>query len=375
MYLYDRSGKAYLDLISGISVSNLGHSHPDVVEAVRAQAGQYMHVMVYGEFVQSPQVQLAAMLVSLLPPSLDNVYFVNSGAEAVEGALKLGKRFTGRSEIISFRNAYHGSTQGALSVTGGEWLKQPYRPLLPEIRLLEYGDLAELEMITERTACVIIEPVQGEGGVIVPPEGYLARLREKCSREGALLIFDEIQTGCGRTGSLFAFEQSGVIPDILLLAKAFGGGMPLGAFIASKEIMGVLQQNPALGHITTFGGHPVSCAAGLAAMKVLREEKLWETVPAKEQLFRENLVHTAIREVRSSGLLIAVELGSPAMVKQVISHCIAQGVLTDWFLFRDTALRIAPPLIISEAEIRQACRVVTEGIEGVVGGQGRRVQG
>lgn len=362
VYLTDTSGKKYMDLISGISVSNLGHSHPEVVKAVQEQAARHMHLMVYGEYVQSPQVKLAELLTSLLPSTLSQVYFVNSGAEAVEGALKLAKRYTGRSGIVSFKNAYHGSTQGALSVTGGEWLKQPYRPLLPDIQLLAYGAAGELKAITDKTACVIIEPVQGEGGVIIPTDNYLQQLRTRCNETGTLLIFDEIQTGFGRTGKLFAFEHSRVLPDILLLAKALGGGMPLGAFVSSADIMPVLTHNPPLGHITTFGGHPVSCAAGYAALKVLASEKLWEKVEEKERLFRKLLNHPDILEIRSSGLILAIELGNPDRVKAVIKKCVENGVITDWFLFRDTALRIAPPLIISESEIRTACDIVIRAL-------------
>ena len=363
VYLTDTSGRQYIDLISGISVSNLGHSHPEVVKAVQEQAARHMHLMVYGEYIQSPQVRLAELLTSLLPSSLSQVYFVNSGAEAVEGALKLAKRYTGRGGIVSFKNAYHGSTHGALSVTGGEWLKQPYRPLLPEIQLLTYGKTVELEAITDKTACVIIEPVQGEGGVIIPPEGYLKQLRNRCNETGALLIFDEIQTGFGRTGKLFAFEHAAVTPDILLLAKALGGGMPLGAFVSSPDIMPVLTHNPPLGHMTTFGGHPVSCAAGYAALKALTTEKLWERAKEKEGLFRKLLNHPDILEIRSSGLILAVEMGNPERVKAVIKKCIENGVITDWFLFRDKALRIAPPLIISESEIRKACGVITRALD------------
>ena len=363
VYLTDTLGRQYMDLISGISVSNLGHSHPEVVKAVCEQAARHMHLMVYGEYVQSPQVKLAQLLTSLLPSSLSQVYFVNSGAEAVEGALKLAKRYTGRSGIVSFKNAYHGSSHGALSVTGGEWLKQPYRPLLPEIQLLTYGQAVELEAITDKTACVIIEPVQGEGGVIVPPEDYLQELRNRCNETGALLIFDEIQTGFGRTGKLFAFEHAGVTPDILLLAKALGGGMPLGAFVSSADIMPVLTHNPPLGHITTFGGHPVSCAAGYAALKVLTSERLWEKAEEKERLFRKLLNHPDILEIRSRGLIMAAELGNPDRVKAVIRKCVENGVITDWFLFRETALRIAPPLIISESEIRKACEVITRAMD------------
>ena len=300
-----------------------------------------------------------------MPPGLQNVYFVNSGAEAVEGALKLAKRFTGRSEIVSFKNAYHGSSHGALSVMGNEVLKKPYRPLLPDIRFLQFGDFTDLSQISRSLACVIIEPVQGEAGVILPPNGYLEALHERCKKTGTLLIFDEIQTGFGRTGKLFAFQHSKIIPDILLIAKAFGGGMPLGAFVSSKEIMSVLSVNPALGHITTFGGHPVSCAAGLASLNVLIDDQLAEKVTEKEQLFYSGLKHPAIKEIRSKGLLIAVELANADFVKQLIKKCLDKGLITDWFLFRDNALRIAPPLIISEGQVREACSIILEAIESI----------
>jgi acetylornithine/N-succinyldiaminopimelate aminotransferase len=362
VYLFDRSGKKYLDLISGISVSNIGHSHPAIVKAVQEQAARHMHLMVYGEYIQSPQVRLAEQLCQLLPASLQNVYFVNSGAEAVEGALKLAKRYTGRSEIVSFTNAYHASTHGALSVMGNEWLKSAYRPLLPNIRFLQFGKFEDIRMISTATACVIIEPVQGEAGVIIPPEGYLEDLKERCNKTHTLLIFDEIQTGCGRTGKLFAFQHTKIVPDILLLAKALGGGMPLGAFVSSKEIMSVISKNPSLGHITTFGGHPVSCAAGMASLNTLIEEKLTEKVPKKEQLFLSELKHPGIKEIRSRGLLLALELGDSNKVKLVIKKCLDRGLITDWFLFRDTALRIAPPLIISEDQIKEACRIIYHAI-------------
>ena len=285
IYLIDRAGNKYIDLISGISVSNIGHSNPRLVKAVQEQAARHMHLMVYGEYVQSPQVKFAEALCKLLPATLQNIYFVNSGAEAVEGALKLAKRFTGRSEIISFRNAYHGSTHGALSVMGNEDMKSAYRPLLPAIRFLEFGNFSDIKQISSATACVIIEPVQGEAGVIVPPYGYMEELKKECENAGALLIFDEIQTGFGRTGEMFAFQHTKIVPDILLLAKALGGGMPLGAFISSKEIMAVLSKDPVLGHITTFGGHPVSCAAGMAALEVIQEENLAGKVKPKEETF------------------------------------------------------------------------------------------
>ncbi len=363
MYMIDVNGKKYLDLISGISVSNLGHRHPNVINAVKEQLEKYTYLMVYGEFVQSPQVKLAQLLTQQLPSSLSSCYFVNSGSEANEGALKLAKRYTGRREIISFKNAYHGSTQGCLSIIGSDEYKKPFEPLLPDIIQLEFNNENDLSGITTKTACVIVEPIMGEAGVIVPKNNYLQKLRNKCTETGTLLIFDEIQTGFGRTGKLFAFEHFGVVPDIITLAKAMGGGFPIGAFISSNEIMGSLKTNPILGHITTFGGHPVSCAAAYANLQtLLYENELILTVPQKEQLFVELLKHQKIKEVRSFGLLIAVELDSFETNKAIIDRCIANGVLTDWFLFNDKSLRIAPPLIISEDEIKMACQVILESI-------------
>lgn len=358
IYLFDTSGKKSIDLISGISVSNVGHRHPKVVEAINAQLCKYMHLMVYGEYIQAPQVKLAEKLTSLLPKSLDSVYLVNSGAEAVEGALKLAKRYTGRSEIISFKNSYHGSTQGALSVMGNEEFKQAYRPLLPDIKFLNFNSVVDLENISSKTAGVIIEPVQGEAGVIPADPDFLIALRKKCNETKTLLIFDEIQTGIGRTGTMFAYEQYNVIPDILLLAKALGGGMPIGTFISSKEIMSSLSNNPVLGHITTFGGHPVCCASALAAIKVIEEEYLIETVKYKETLFRTYLKHPAIKNIRSKGLLIAVEFENSEINMKVIKNCIEKGVITDWFLFNDYSMRIAPPLIITEEEIKHSCEII-----------------
>jgi acetylornithine/N-succinyldiaminopimelate aminotransferase len=362
MYVYDVHGKSYLDLISGISVSNLGHSHPAIVNAVKNQAEKYMHLMVYGEFIESPQVHLASLLTSVLPPSLDNVFLVNSGSEAVEGALKLAKRFTGRQGIVSFNQAYHGSSHGALSVTGSESIKRSFRPLLPGISFLPFNHIPSLERIDSSIACVIIEPVQGEAGVIIPDKPFMKALRRRCSETGSLLIFDEIQTGFGRTGNLFAFMDLGILPDILLLAKGMGGGMPLGAFIASGEIMRVLTCSPVLGHITTFGGHPVSCAAAHAMLKILLETKPWETVKQKENLFRKYLVHPAIKEIRSAGLLMALEIGDSDRIKKVIQICLREGLITDWFLFRDTALRIAPPLIITEDQVKQASEIILKAL-------------
>ncbi len=356
---YSPEGKRYFDLVSGVSVSNVGHANPRVVEAVTQQAGRYMHLMVYGELVLSPQVQYAARLAELLPGPLESVYFVNSGAEAVEGALKLAKRYTGRTGLVSFRNAYHGSTQGAMSVMGGEEFKQGYGPLLPDVTHLEFNNLEDLEKITGQTACVIVEPVQGEAGIRLPEVGFLQALRRRCTAVGALLIFDEIQTGMGRTGTLFALQRYGVVPDILCLAKALGGGMPLGAFISSRQIMAVLSENPALGHITTFGGHPVCCAAGLAALEYILDERLLDDVETKGALYETLLTpHRAVREIRRSGLLMAVELGESEKLYKTMAGLIENGIMSDWFLFCDTAFRISPPLTITEEEIRETSTII-----------------
>lgn len=363
IYLYGPGNEKYIDLISGISVSNVGHRHPKVVEAIKQQVDTHMHLMVYGEFVLSPQVKLAALLAKHLPSSLSSCYFVNSGSEATEGALKLAKRFTGRTELISFRNAYHGSTQGSLSVMGSETFKNAFRPLLPGVRILDFNSFEQLENITTKTACVIIEPVQAEAGVRLPIDGYLQAVRKRCDETGTLLILDEIQTGYGRTGSLFAFEQYNVTPDILLLAKGMGGGMPIGAFISSAEIMSSLSADPPLGHITTFGGHPVCCASAAATLEVLIDEQLPGQVAAKEKLFHELLKHEVIREVRSKGLLIAVDFENGDLNRRIIDECIKRGVITDWFLFCDHAMRIAPPLTITEAEVREACRTILMAID------------
>ena len=363
MYLYSPEGKRYMDLISGFAVSNLGHRHPKVVQAIKNQVDRFMHITVFGEYVQAPQVKLAEKLSAVLPESLSSVYFVNSGAEATEGALKLAKRYTNRSEIIAFNKAYHGSTHGALSVMGNEHYKQAYRPLLPDIRFISLNDPRELDWITENTAAVILETIQGEAGIRVPDVDYLKALRKRCTETGALLILDEIQSGFGRTGKLFAFEHYDIVPDILLLAKGMGGGMPIGAFIANREIMDVLKENPILGHITTFGGHPVSCAASLATLETILEEDLIAQVPAKEKLFRELLQHPKIIEIRGKGLMLGIELGSFLRVEQVSNYCLDKGVIIDWFLHYDGALRLAPPLIISEAEIREACQIILEAIE------------
>ena len=356
IYFYAPDGKRYVDLIAGVSVSNVGHGNPAVVETVCAQARDYMHIMVYGEMIERPQVRYATAIASLLPAPLESIYFVNSGAEAVEGALKLAKRHTHRTEIISFQNAYHGSTHGSMSVMGGETFVGAYRPLLPDTRKLRYNRFEDLTQITERTACVLVEPVQGESGVNPPAPGFLEALRQRCTETGALLIFDEIQTGFGRTGAMFALQRYGVTPDIVCLAKALGGGMPLGAFVSSNAIMSGLQSDPPLGHITTFGGHPVCCAAGLAALNYIQEHDLATQAEPKGALFEALLRdHPAVREIRRSGLLLAVELGSSERLFRAMALLKEAGYLSDWFLFCDTAFRISPPLTITEEQIRECC--------------------
>jgi acetylornithine/succinyldiaminopimelate/putrescine aminotransferase len=364
--LYDENGKAYIDLIGGISVCNVGHCHPKVVKAIQQQAEKYLHVMVYGEVIQSPQVQYAGLLAQNLPENLTCVYFTSSGAEAVEGAMKLAKRLTGRTEIIACHNSYHGSTQGALSLLGDEYWRRSFRPLLPDIRHIRHNDNDSLSLITERTACIILEPIQAEGGVLVPEVEWMRALRKRCDETGALLILDEIQTGFGRTGKLWAFSHFDILPDVLLLAKALGGGMPLGAFIASGEKMEALADHPILGHITTFGGHPVSCAAGKAALEIILEEKLVDEVAGKGALFLDLLKHPAIKAVRGKGLMIAVEFADFESVQKVIRHGLqAQpaGIFSDWFLFAPNCLRIVPPLVISEEEIRQACAILLDACD------------
>ena len=353
--MYGSDGKRYLDLISGVSVSNTGHRHPKVVEAIKNQVDSYMHLMVYGEIIQSPQVKYAERLAGILPDSLSTCYFVNSGSEAVEGALKLAKRYTGRSRIISFKNSYHGSTHGALSIQGSEQYRNAFRPLIPDNFQVVFNDEKSLDSIDRKTACVIVEPVQGEAGVIYPENDFLKKIREKCNSTGTLLIFDEIQTGFGRTGFMFAIDRFGTVPDILLLAKALGGGMPLGAFISSEEIMSALVTNPPLGHITTFGGHPVCCAAGLASLNVIIEENLAAACASKCAMFKNELRHPLVSEVRGEGLLLAVQLTDPEYVKFVIAHAPEYGLILDYFLFCNNAFRIAPPLIISIDEIKFAC--------------------
>ena len=363
VYLYSPDGKRYMDLISGVSVSNIGHCRPEVVKAVQEQAAKYMHLLVYGELIQSPQVLLAQKLASVLPDALNCTYFVNSGSEAVEGAEKLAKRFTGRTEIISCFNAYHGSTNGAMSVMGNDDFVRAFRPLMPDCNKIRFGEVSDIEKITSSTAAVIIEVVQGEAGVRFADKNYWQQLRNQCNETETLLVFDEIQSGFGRTGTLFAFEQIGVIPDILLLAKGMGGGMPIGAFIASQKIMNCLTHNPILGHITTFGGHPVSCAAALASLNVIEKEQLHKTVDKKAKLFKsllENVPH--LKEFRQQGFMMALEFENQNHTFRLINKCLENGLLTDWFLFCDTAVRIAPPLIISEEEIGAACEIIKKGM-------------
>ncbi len=354
--LTDASGKKYVDLIGGISVANIGHRHPKVVAAIKQQLDAYLHIMVYGEFVQSPQVQYARLLTEHLPAALNSVYFTNSGAEAVEGAMKLAKRVTGRAEIIAFNNSYHGSTQGALSILGSEYWRNAYRPLLPGVQHLNYNSFEDLPFITEDTACVIAETVQAEAGIMAPQNGWLKAVEDRCRETGALFILDEIQAGFGRTGKLWAFEHFDVVPDVLLLGKALGGGMPLGAFIADKKVMDQLADNPVLGHITTFGGHPVCCAAGKAALEVLLEENF--EVQKKQALFASLLQHPKIRSVRSFGLWMALEFDDFDTCKKVIDKSIEGGVITDWFLFASDCLRISPPLLITEEEIKEAVAII-----------------
>lgn len=358
--LTDVDGKQYLDLISGISVSNVGHCHPKVVEAIHSQSKKFMHLMVYGEFNQYPQVRYAEALTDLLPPNLNSVYFTTSGSEAVEGALKLAKRVTNRSEIISFKNAYHGSTHGALSLMGDEFFKQSYRPLLPEIKHLEFNSFDDLNEITSKTACVIIEPIQGEAGVREASQEFLIALREKCDEHCVILIFDEIQTGFGRTGKLFAFENYNVDPDILLLAKGMGGGLPIGAFIASQKLMSCLTNNPVLGHINTFGGNAVCVAAAQATLEIIRDEKLFLRAKEIETIIKNELKHPLIKELRIKGALGAIDFGEEELNFKIIKACLQNGIITDWFLFCSTAMRISPPLVISDDELRMGIGKIVE---------------
>lgn len=361
-YLYTRDGKTYLDLIGGISVCNLGHGNTQIKDAIKSQVDDYLHVMVYGELIQSPQTQYAEAITKLLPQKLDCVYFTNSGAEATEGALKLARRVTGKTDIVAANNSYHGSTLGALSVMGDEYWRNAYRPLLPGVRHHNYNSQEFLDAINENTSCVLLETVQAEAGVIEPQIEWLNAVRQRCNEYGAILIFDEIQCGFGRTGKLWGFEHYNIIPDIILLGKALGGGMPLGAFVSSYDNMQLFTDNPVLGHITTFGGHPVSCAAGNAAISILSNSDLIAQVQAKADLFITLLKHDRIKAVRSKGLLIAVELNSAEHILTTIKQCLGKGLFTDWFLFAPNCIRIAPPLTITEDEIRKACDIITSSL-------------
>ncbi len=356
--LYGPEGKSYIDLISGVSVSNTGHRHPEVVSAIKKQVDSYLHLMVYGEMIQTPQTDYARAICELLPGNLESVYFVNSGSEAIEGAMKLAKRFTDRHKIISFKNGYHGGTHGALSIQGGETYKNRFRPLLPGTVQIEFNDFNALNAIDKATACVIVEPVQAEAGVILPEDGFLSDIRKRCDKNGALLVFDEVQTGFGRLGDLFAIDKFAVVPDILVLAKALGGGLPLGAFISSRDIMSVLSFNPQLGHITTFGGHPVCCAAGLASLKVIRKYELTKNCRSISKLIKRELKHPAINSIRGEGLLLAIELSKKEYIGYAVGRAPEHGLVIDYFLFRDNAFRIAPPLNISREEAMESCAKV-----------------
>jgi acetylornithine/succinyldiaminopimelate/putrescine aminotransferase len=363
--MWDETGRPFIDLISGISVCNVGHRHPKVVQAIKDQADQYLHLLVYGELVETPQVVYASRIASLLPTPLEMVYFTGSGSEATEGAMKLAKRVTGRPDIVAFNHSYHGSTQGALSIMGDEYWRNAFRPLLPGVDHLEYGSISDLFRITERTACVVAETIQAEAGVNPPSMEWMRALRRRCDETGTLLVLDEIQVGFGRTGHLWGFEAFGIHPDILLLGKALGGGMPLGAFVASRAHMMQLTDGPILGHITTFGGHPVCCAAGLAGLEAMMEEGLLNDVARKAELLTSLLIHPRIRAVRSAGLLMAAEFGSFEENKKIIDRCIEKGLLTDWFLFAAHCMRIAPPLTISDEQIDTACRIIREACDEV----------
>ncbi len=370
IYQYSADGKEYIDFISGFSVANIGHGHPKVIEAVQKQAEQYMHLIVYGEFIQSPQVTYAQLLTQHLPDTLNCIYFTNSGTEATEGALKLAKRYTGRSKIIGFHNSYHGSTQGALSVMGDEYFRNAYRPLLPGVYHYPYGSDDVLSAIDENTAAIIVETVQAESGITPPPQGWLQALHKKCKEKGVLLILDEIQAGFGRTGTLWAFEQYNVVPDVLLLGKALGGGMPLGAFISDYNIMQTLTHNPVLGHITTFGGHPVSCAAGKAAFEVLLSESYIDNIKEKEAILLREAQHPAILDIKTAGLWASLRFESFDVNLKIIRQCISNGLISDWFLFAADRMRIAPPLCITNEELYKACSVILESIESVTNSKG-----
>lgn len=367
IYLTDVNGKQYIDLISGISVSNVGHRHPKVIDAIRLQTDKYLHLMVYGEYIQSPQTQLASLISSLLPSQLSSVFFVNSGSEAIDGALKLARKYTGRSEIISCNNAYHGSTFGALSAMGSSSYKQWFSPLIPGFSNIQFGNIDDLSQITKKTAAILIEPIQAEAGVRIASSVYWKALQEKCKSTGTLIIADEVQTGFGRTGKMFGFEFAGFTPDIITLAKGMGGGMPIGAFVASKEMMECLTKQPILGHITTFGGHPVSCAAAHACIQTIIDENLISGVSERSNLIVNQLQSIkGVKSIRNAGLLIAVEFESFEQNKKIIDCCIKNGVITDWFLFCDNSMRIAPPLNITLEELLAALEIIKTSINSII---------
>ena len=360
LFIYDTNGNSYYDMVSGLAVTNIGHRHPKVLTAIKKQLDTHLHVMPYGEFIQKPQTKLAEKLNEILPDNLTTSYFVNSGAESVEGALKLAKRYTGRQEIIACHKSYHGSTHGALSVSGNPVKQSAFKPLLPDVNFILFNEMDHLSRISENTACVIIETVQGDAGVRIASQEYMTALREKCTETDTLLILDEIQTGFGRTGTFFAFEQYDITPDILCIAKALGGGMPIGAFVSSKEIMDCLTNNPMLGHITTFGGHPVNCAAALANIEVLQQEKLIQAVKEKGSLMRKLLSHKIVKEIRQIGLMLAIDLESDEITQQVVEGCMEKGIITFWFLSCPASFRLAPPLTITTEEIELVCNRINE---------------
>lgn len=359
-YIYGTDGKKYLDFVAGVSANTLGHSHPQIISAIKEQADKYLHVMVYGEYAQEMPVKLCQLLAENTPEPLEVTYLVNSGAEAIDGALKLAKRYTGREEIISFKNSYHGNTHGALSVSGNEYHKNAFRPLLPLVNFIEFNAEEDLKKITEKTAGVIMETIQGAAGFLVPDRSYIQKLKKRCEETGALLILDEIQPGFGRTGKLFAFEHYGIIPDILVMGKGMGGGVPVGAFMSSRKIMETLSHSPKLGHITTFGGNPLIAAASHATLKEVLSSGLMNEISKKEQLFRELLVHPKIKKINGKGLMLAVDLGSPDYTLKVAKDCMGKGLIVFWQLYRNEYLRISPPLTISEEEIREGCRILLD---------------
>lgn len=367
IYIWDKAGKKYMDMIAGVAVNNIGHRHPQVLSAIQKQLDKHLHVMVYGEYIQDAQLNLAVNLASILPKNLQCSYLVNSGTEANEGAIKLAKRYTGRQEIIACNSSYHGSTHGSLSITGNDIKKSAFHPLLPQINFIEFNNINSLNAISEKTACVIIETIQGDAGLIKPSVAFLKALREKCTQTATLLIFDEVQVGMGRTGKMFAFEHYGVVPDILTLGKALGGGMPIGAFVSSHKIMHTLTHNPVLGHITTFGGHPVVAAAANACIEVLKTTT-WIAETEKKGQFLETLLskHHLIKEIRRAGLFFAVELGSFDTVKKVVESCLQKGLIGFWFLSTPTAFRLSPPLCISYQELEDAGKIILSVLDELV---------